>query len=373
MSKEQAAALRTERLLRYELEEYLPLDGDEIAIARVDGHAGSLVIAASASALEEDYTEIHRQGTHVEAVTPIVWLATQMALTPTDLRVTDYVLVLSETHVDVMTFDNGKIIDWQWRPWTGRNFRDLTPQPEGNVIVLVDRDIGAEAGAEALDWGRGTIAQLHEINILEAADLQAAAIVAGRSNAWIDLRNGRLSSPRPFYAIQRPLSVAVGALLLFQIALIGSVYWRDYSNRLASQVMIERQHRSFEKAFPNQPVPVGITSRLESEQRSLVGAKGLDGPASPRLVSVAPVLHHVLMALPNQEDIRFRIDRLECGPNEVRLLDGVVRSFEELEEISLRLRSAGFEVPDVSSSVVSDGVTLRYESMQLPADREFGQ
>jgi hypothetical protein len=185
----------------------------------------------------------------------------------------------------------------------------------------------------------------------------------------MDLRNGPLSSPQPLRPIASSLRTCLLAGVILQLAVIAAAFFRGLDYRSQAAELVGKQQESFQRAFPDDPIPVGIVSRLESEHRRLAGTRGMTNQNVPKLDSAIPVTHILLSALPEPTEVRFKIDRIEIVPEAVAFASGTAKSYGDLETIAERLRLAGLDVPPLSATKTSHGVTLRLEQVRLSHER----
>ena len=115
------------------------------------------------------------------------------------------------------------------------------------------------------------------------------------------------------------------------------------------------QRRLFTEALPNDRVPVGIRSRLESECAKLAGATGAVTEL-PQTFSALETLQRILSQLPTE--MRIRVNDLRVQEESV-VLRGEVRRYGDSDAVAAALRERGFVVEPVQTErLPNEGVGL---------------
>ncbi len=354
-------------LLVYDLEDELPIDGDALAIAQIDTAEGAFVVACDGDEHWEAVANLEDRGYYVRAITPLVFLALGTLAKSRSLKSLSTIIWQSGNGIDIVTLSRGKVIDWRWiaaEQRTAAEYADSVGENEGGVC-LVDVDVElSEAFA-----GLGDV-EVESIPLRAAAEEEADRIANGLAVPMIDLRNGPLESSQPLRPIASSLRLFIVCFFALQACVVGAIAARSsYLRSLASQ-LVDKQEAAFETTFPGERVPVGIISRLQSEQRRLAGTRGVSGPSMPQLRSAIPISHKLLSSMPEQNDATYWLSRLELQPDAIGVMEGEAESYGDLELIAERMRIAGLDVPPVSATQTSKGVSLRFEEIGVASEAE---
>ncbi len=364
-------------MLRYALEEQIPCDADRLAISRHDVGSEAFVIAIDAERLDETSTKSIEA--NAIAICPLIFLA--IADLPKDrLRSSDVIVWFGEDGVDLVRLKSGQPVRWQWlnrdeekvlkvlRRWFELpETKPMHGSPESTqtrTILLVGND--GEGVLEDVDWW--TI-QVIKQSQLTAATRSAEEIVAGKLTPPFDLRDGPFKTTNHLGPLRRPILITTTcvavSLGLVSIAIQGRI--RAYHR--ASDAMVARQEKAFLKVFPNQSIPVGIVTRLESEHLRMQSLKVDPTDLEEVPESCLPVLHQWLMAV-NRNEAPIRIDRLEVLPKKLQAMTGETDTFESLQLITTSMQEHGFQVPPVSANRTSGGVSISLNGIKaIEVDR----
>lgn len=350
-------------ILVYELEEFLPVDADQLAVGIARSAEGALVVAVDAERWKPLIQSLELEGRYIAAVSPVVFLAIGNLGRKYSLKQHDLVVWQSEEGVDLVAMYNGKPVEWVWCSdfsAFGSVLDSLCQRRSAGRVLL----LGNNSDLETMFPPTSEILS-SELARHESAVVESERIAAGRASPILDLREGPLRSPHPYRPISRSLWGAATSLLLVQVILIASLWGirQQYLSKIEDRV--SSQEAAFAEVFPGASKPVGITSRLESERRRLAGTRGISGNSAPKVQSALLTAHVFLSALPEPETARFAIDRLDFTPESVQNLSGTARSYRDLEYFAERLRPAGLQVPPVSATASKDGVSLQFDKISL--------
>ncbi len=354
--------LKNRRRMAYDLEEFLPVDADDLAIASISSRGGLLVIAADAASIAPLLSKLEASGRYVEAIAPMVLLAIAALRRQHSLKPFDYLIWQSDEGVDWIRLVRGEPVDWRWCEVSSilenLHLDDLKDIEKPKRIMLIDVDDNVRQSFE-----KSNDVLVIEMNREQAAESESARILSGTARPIIDLREGPLASSDPHQAISRVLKCFVALLFAFQICVAGSAFLLRSRYEEQSELLVAQQERAFRETFPNEVIPVGMVARLESEHRRLAGTRGMTGENSPQLRSAIPVAHAFLASMPDPPDSMFFIDRLEFAAAGVLNLNGTAKSYADLELFAERLRVAGLAVPPISATAADGGVSLRFDEI----------
>lgn len=189
----------------------------------------------------------------------------------------------------------------------------------------------------------------------EAAGASAAAVLKGAA-PLVELRRDALANPRARQAARAMMRTATAAVALLLLALTAALWWRGQRYDVLADDYYRQQTEVFRQILPDERVPVGIRSRLESEAAK---ARGTSGAAAelPTLDSAIEALAAALAALP--EDCRLNLREIEVTGRYVSL-DGAVPELGDVSRIVSLMQSAGFDAPTPPTQQSPDqGVTFQ--------------
>ena len=370
------------RALAFRMEEHLPLSaeqcvGDYVELA--DGEA--LGVCADLAMLQRLVDALERHDQRVAHIMPTVLLAAA--------RVADdhpgCGAVLLDTadsrhsgvrQLDLVELRDGRPSDWHW---FGNDVEAIEEH-------LATRFSGDDARTGTVLWVRskGTSARdlaaesvrlvaVSGFSPVEAAAKEAAHVLAGDAQAWVDLRRDALAPADALDAYRGQIGLLAGALTLLLLAVIGVTQWRAHAYSALTDRTQQQLAEVFREALPEQRVPpLGmIKRRMQSEHRQLAGlggqAPGSEDPAQLRCPSALGYLAAILSHMP--DDVHVRIVDLTISPDRIRL-DGQTRTHADAERISVALRDSGrFEVePPKTQALRERGVNFVFTARPLHAE-----
>lgn len=352
---------RNREVLNYQVEEPLPVAAEELASDFVVEGVHVLGISARRDEIEKTLKTLATLD--VRCVTAIALLAAS-ELSRTGASGDS--LWFRPHAIEQLRFVGEKPTAWRTLPVEPDAFRsliaaqELAGQMAAEPVCLGDpRRIAEFLGDETV-----SIIECPGDPCLSFAALAAQRIGSGAAQPAFDLRRDPSLSHRagrsPLRWDQRLLAAAS---LLLVVAAAG---WQ-----LAVAAKAQEQLRQLEAAeaqvfrdvFPDKKVPRGVRTRLESELRSIAGARP-DGQATPERGDAAHRLQTLLQSLP--EDLRFRLTEVRIEGARVNLL-GEARSHADADRIAAAVRRSGLTVaPPSTRQLVDQGVEYRL-SAEEPA------
>ena len=367
---EHSSGARDRTVLKYTLEESLPLSAEDMeADFQFMGSSG-LGVAVDAAALAPLVRELEQRGVAVQSITTTALLAVQSCIGESSRHGATVILWQDENTVELVLVERSIPRGWVSVPADAESLvrelqvlvLSLGKPLEAVALSLADGLF--EAAAEVLPVRRS--ARKEQLSLKEAASFVAADVASGRLTPWFELRRGQLGTDdprRPVRGVLRFLSLAAATFLIcVSVALIV----RTGRFREQTLSLQEEQARIYQQAFPNERVPAGPRSRLESEVAKLAGRTG-QGEPLPSTVSTLRLLRDFLAALP--KDLRYRVVdfRIEQG----RLsLEMEVRSHTDADVIASALRTRGFTVePPRSEQLPQRGVAIRLTAIARQAEK----
>jgi hypothetical protein len=194
-----------------------------------------------------------------------------------------------------------------------------------------------------------------EFSVDDALLTSAAEMLVNGRLPEIELRRDKIGDYDPYALVRRPLRLLAIASLL-TLATFAAATWsqaRRYKSLL--QTFDDQKQEVFQQLYPENRVPIGVRSRLESERQRLIGLMGNDLGA-PELESATPMLLKTLDALPSE--LRFRLLEMQFE-NATGYLEGEVRRHGDADVIAAALRAHGLSVePPRTEQLEKEGVSF---------------
>lgn len=352
------AELRDRRLLGYKVEELLPVAAEDFAADYVNEGNEVLGVATPIRDLLPIVTGLEEQGLQVQSISPTVILALQSFFEESGKPSCD--LLLWQNGSSVELFDVGqRIRDWRHLPAEPlplvQQIGARLLQTPGNVkIALLDVDDELRQALERLEQ-----VELHVVDsqpIAELARRGGALALTGKRKPWAELRQGKLMAGDPHRAIRvdgrRCLWAA--AILLLSLATFFWMRSRQYAGQI--EAIQEKQEDLYRQVFPDTRVPNAIASRLKSEHRKLMGARGNDA-AVEQPASALNVLHELVTGMP--EDVRLQVQQIRIDDGKIDV-DLNVRTVGDAGELADALQNHGFAIePPTTEKLDPKSVTVR--------------
>lgn len=359
-----AVAFRAEGQLPWSAEEF-------VHDAELDG-TNAFVVVSELEPLAKFVEGLEAQGYSIGAIWPLARLALARHLQshPKESR-RCFLVWVEEGYADCWLLDRGR--SQQWERWPSdpaalsRAWRRLQlSEPVATPLVL--RGASAEFVTSLQELCETPITAIDPSAPLELAFEEIWLIEAGSRDADLDLRSGPLAGARG----GRHLSRHVAALALAACGLLAAIgfalFWQNQQSHRLLQEMDDRQARLHQQVFPNERVPVGILSRLDSEAKRLRALHG-GGSGPPAAISSLDVLARILRALP--QDYRFQLMEIRIENGQFYLL-GQVRSHGDADRFVTAMRAAGLEAgPPNTHQLPTQGVEFRAIG-KLPAELPSG-
>jgi hypothetical protein len=358
---------RSTTSLAYELEQYLPLDAERMAIAigptpmrsKVRTNHG-LVVVVDRAPVQERVSELELQGSWIAGVSPKFLIASQWWANEYGV-IEGYILCRdgSEDVWDLLRIESECPKQWQWLSTASVKSTLLcdTTQTPIHIVGPISEDM------------QSFIAELgSRVHCHEEMDIEKAISIAeekwcnGNWSPWIDLR-GRSIETRFRYAPLYPsLLATTTALLLFLAVSICQLLLQTYQLEKTIANNDSASYEVFRKLYPVQSVPADIPGRLGSELRKLNLARD-EMSKEPPVYSSYPVLMQFLSRLPDESV--FRVDSIRVKSDQITSVDGAARTLSDLESITQALRTGGFVFPPPSSTGMNEGFSIRLEQLKL--------
>ncbi|WP_436717716.1 hypothetical protein U8335_13620 [Roseiconus lacunae] len=350
----------------YEFEDEIPAEAENMSIGVIKSKASSLFVVANGVGVLPLIQILENERLHISAIAPEIFLVFKYAARCfLELRNSDLVIVKSNCGFDILRLDGGIPAEWYWG---GRDIaccleiidRVLEALNQPSVFLL-----NAPALSSGLTERGAVVAGEHEIDLGDALDEECCLIAKGRASPLVDLRNGVLQTRMPFRNILPAARFAAVAFIALQLCGIGAcVIKTSQIQSLSAEAQVIHES-AFQKTFPEDPLPIGITSRIRSEHRRLIGTRGVGSQQIPVIASALPPAHAFLSGIPDHPQANFKLHRIEIDTEGIRQVSGTADNYVDLEKIANQLRQVGFMVPELSANSVRDGVSLRLEEVRF--------
>lgn len=368
MTLEHASAARDRTALAYSLEESLPLAAEEMEADYQFVGVNGLGIAVSAAALAPLVQDLEQRGVIVHSITSTALLAVQVKAGNIGQKGPAILLWEDSERVEVVLLERAVPRRWISVP---ADAASLTRELQalvlelGKPVEVISMRLPEPllAAAEQILPVRGID---EPVSMREAATIAAADVLAGRLTPWFEFRRGKLGADDPRRPIRGVLRLLGFTAAVFLVCLTVALLSRASRFRQQTLSLQEEQAKVFQQAFPNERLPAGIRSRLESEVAKLAGSRG-QGEEIPVAVPTLRLLKDFLVSLP--KDMRYRIVDLRIEQDRLSL-EMEVRSHSDADVIASALRKQGFVVDQPRSEQLPlQGVVVRLSAIAQQAKK----
>ena len=365
-----SSELRHRRRLSYRLEESIPVAAEDfVADFLVDG-TNVCGVAVDPEGLLPIVTALDERDVHVQSIVPMALQALQSLLETGGIREHDpqtFNLIAWQNGSQLEIFrleqrlndwfhlpaDAGSLVSWVGAQW----LRCSDPLR----VLLIDCDLGLQESLQRLDGLK--VQSIESVSMMAFAFQGAWATASGKRRPWIELLRGELTMGDPHRSTRgaRNLCWAAAALLILAMTIFGAV--RSYQYQRQARSSQQRQVAMFQETFPNSRVPTAVVSRLTSEYRKLLGARGEE--AAVRLPpSALNVLYKLVAGLP--PDLRLQVEQIRIENGQIDL-DVKVRSVGAAGQVADAIQNHGFVVePPTTEQRGTDTVLATIRGDLLP-------
>ena len=343
---------------------------DSVLDFEPSGTSSALVVASEAAPLRQLISGLQERGICVASVTPLARLGLADHLAKTRLLAPRYALIWGDGDTaDVWLVENDRPVLWRWVlleiPAVAQTLTQIA-LCEHEDFVLVGRNLPDQFLASLSEQtGLKSVEAipLDSEEPLDCAAQQAAAVLAGRRDASLELCRDQLAPADRRRSIRRELrALKWAAVLLIVVLGLAAGFKARQVEALRAECDMRRSELFYE-LFPKEKVPVAVNTRLQSEVTRLKGVRG-ESTDLPQVTPYLGVLERLLQALP--ESLRFRL--LEVRIENGRLyVVGQVRAHGDADRIADGLRAAGLDVGAPNTNrLEKEGVEFRI-SAHMPA------
>lgn len=347
------------RALAYAMEEFLPLAAEECVAASVGPPGRALGVAVAIAPVSQWIDALESRGVRIQSVCPTALLAFQQECAGRSRGSSLVALWHEQETVEILLLEEGLPLRWLIAA------ADSVALCRALGALTVGRDAPVAAvglNLPAALIGAAGACPCIEITTDDAEPVPLAAIraadaaLAGAANPWIELRADALAATDAYRPIRGSLRFALAGVAALLLSLTAAMLFRAHQYRSAAHRAFDDQDRIFQAAFPGQPVPRGVLSRLQSEYGKLAVSKR-GAPGLSKKASALPSLYRLLLALPDDLKYRFSEIRLE---GDRLFFDGDVLSHGDTDRLASALSIQGFEVePPHSQQAPDQTVSVR--------------
>lgn len=311
----------SEAALGFALEEFLPLDIEQLTCAFQRVAAGQWLAAAVENAFLAPRLEALR-GCGIDPLR--ITLDLPVAETGTGWRAW-----VDHDHIAVMSCDASGLL-------------------EPRVLRLCESLESPEALKRAGDWlreitiecGPGTLHGCVPVALLEALTtmVEAASVAASPAPNWspLNLATGALASPRVAGNLLRATRRLALAACVALAVLIGGSLLRSYRLAESTAAIAAWETSLFKELFPGQPVGGAPGLRIAAELRRLRALAPLESGPDSRPPGALDTLQRVVAALPGSVRLDVQELRIEAGDVTLR---GRTTDHAQAEKVGSALRN----------------------------------
>lgn len=354
------STLRKKGELAFELEHELPIDAEDLsyAILKVSGETQCAIGVDGQWLRDLLLSNEHLQSSACLAVIPAALMAWEVA--KAEGISADVMVLVGPAGCDVIYASNGKLSNWQWVSGDVDCVRSLLVELQADSQCEVRVAIVGEIETACASWLRGQ-ESLQVLDWRGSLWLEGCVekILGGAAAPPVEFSNGPLNFVDALHPARRSgilfglsLAVLLGAIAAGLFGRAGQ-YGKEASQDIAAQEAL------FRELFPQQQIPVGMMSRIESEFKRLQATRGKS--QVPQIGNVLPVMQAFWKAVPVEPDTRFNLSMMHFIPDQLEALQGLARSYDDLEQLRARFIATGFSVPPLSTRQDSSGVSLQWD------------
>lgn len=348
------------KALAYVLEDELPIDAESMSVLVAGSKTRPIAIACDGQRIAKALGQEERlQGLRCLAVLPeIEFLLAELG--PSQRKI-GRLIVWHGATFDDLAFEHGQVSNWMWKGVSPAEGTAVSTEQSRETAKQV-----TEAGNGVAVWlaGDEPSAELSEFQVLDWRDAdwgtaQASQLLRGRTQPSMNFNNGPLDWVDPLAPARRSVGLAYYSICLLVMACAAGLWLRASRYQQQAARTVQQQEAVFSALFPNQPIPIGVMSRLESERRRLSATR--DSQSIPTLGNALPAMHAFWSGLP--ENARFNITHLHFTHRQLESIELIAKSYDDLETLQKSLSATGFEIPITGANQSARGVIPRWDKM----------
>lgn len=360
---------RSRQTRLYDLEEHLPLAAEELVGDFVVGKHHVWGVAFARTPWLELIAALRQEGVRVLSVAPtVLWSAQHRYESLPRGERPSHLIWEYQGSINVLEFRDERPVSWSalsTRPgalWQHLSVLVLTSQSPPRIAAVGP----SELLRQELNSIRGIVWKEIADDLLEvAAAAQAASIVNGQADPWVELLGAELGTSAWMHVAKPQLTLATVALAFFVTATLGVLHYRAAAFARAAHQDRLAQQEVFRQAMAGQNPPAGIRSRLESEAVRLEGLRGKTREL-PSRITADELLEKFLAAVP--QGVRWRLLELRIEQGRVQI-EGEIGTHSDAEQIAAALKGSGW-TPSLSRTqqLPDRGVALSLSAIRDDQD-----
>jgi len=344
--------------MEFRLEEYLPLEIEQVALAFIPPTGGHcLGLAVESQPLERLLDELAKRQIEVASICPIALLAIWPYLRQ-PAKSLRYVWLNRSGVIDLFVLSDSIPIGWSSSTSVERTLQSLHAHmsmqsaisEKKSALVISDVDLALPDPIEALLDVKSITVDDDGLSL--ALLVAATQRMAGKPVGWVDFRAGNLTRKNQWSRMGKLVNAAVVIGVSFLISLASLLLLRTSEFNAISNEYEAMQQQHYRLLYPDRQMPVNVKARLKSDLARLQGVSGLTGDMPSQPIALE-TLRNVMASLPAGE-VTLRITHIQIGPRRVRL-EGQARSHTDAEVISRHIQRAGLETDAPQSESLKDG------------------
>jgi len=345
------------KAMAYRLEEKLPVAAEAVVADFVVRQGGEgLGVSAKLDPMKALIDALEGRGVAVQSVVPAALLSAQgveagASENPVFLLLSNP--IFGSDVVEIVTLEGGQPSHWA-----------TVPAARGDVQLHLDMlsmSLSGKPRVETLGVGAEIAAALgryssevksREEDVVTLMVSAAGEMLGGRRRAWVEFRRGALAVGDRLRLYRKQLNAALAAGVALMLGLSAAMFARERRyvgvETTANQQVVD----AFREQFPGWEVPANVRAVIDSEHRKAAMASTASGAPGLKGRSAVETFKGVLAQLPTEGKTSIRKMTFEDSAFEV---EGLVKSYEQLDGIVAAARKAGMEVPAPESRKNAEG------------------
>jgi|GEM_PF-5113871 len=339
------------RAMEYRLEGKLPLAIEEVAADFISHNGRALGVCVRTQTINATIDAVRRCGVQIKTICPAAILGFQGGLSESKpLESLDAVIWRADESANVFLLEENSLVQWYCVPATLADIGVIlasSAMARGRPMRVALHGSDPQWSADIAGLAKTEVVSSDALSMDDAAFQTAARVLSEKTEPLINFRHQGLGGVQ----LRRPIVAAIAACLLLCFSLIGAAVWRGNRYANISAGYGDQERRLFQQLFPDEPVPPGVESRLQSYASQLVhaSAAGSSGVQPSSLT----LLYKVLFNLPADMPLQFDDLQFDSGR---ATLQGRAGSLAQASEIAAGLRRAkDIQVDDPQTQQFADG------------------
>ncbi|MEM6363401.1 MAG: type II secretion system protein GspL [Planctomycetota bacterium] len=348
----------TTEMVRYAVEDVLPIDAESIELACLQQPDGAMVLVTE---IQPSATLVDALEEHSVLVQRIVCDSLMIAQYLNDDDASQLLWIVDDDHdtmVDLVFVDDG--VARQWTRFENDPDR-ITEEWLAIKAMYRSESFRHRRVGDKLRWEAASIDDAFAPTVDSTDRVRRSAaleILSNRVTPWFDLRRGRLAAADPLRRVAVSLRRGLLAIAVAILAITVAMNVRAWRQERLVERSQDQITRIFRETFPGVRVPAAVIRRIRSEHTRLIGQRGgVDRRDVAVPSSATAVLEAVLEAVP--DSISLDIDELRVEDGRY-VLDVQLEHAEDAAETAAALSAAGLSVAPPSTTRVRGGIQARF-------------